>query len=85
MKRTLKQIVENHIALKSFFILYKHYNNSKITLSELLVKKPYKLQKYLGLPCKTTLPLNKLLIGQQAGYPLKKWIELTNEYSRISS
>ena len=57
MKRTLKQIVENHIALKSFFILYKHYNNNKITLSELLVKKPYKLQKYLGFPCKTTLPL----------------------------
>ena len=85
MKRTLKQIVENHIALKSFFILYKHYNNNKITLSELLVKKPYKLQKYLGFPCKTTLPLNKLLIGQQAGYPLKKWIELTNEYSRIST
>ena len=84
MRRFLKQIVNNNIALKTLFIKYKHYKNNKITLSDLIIKTPYRLRKLLGFPIKERIQLSKLLIGQQAGLSLRIWIGMTKEYARIS-
>jgi len=73
----------NKIDRKLNRILFNYKLNSPIAF--LKDKRYYKIKSFLGLTKKGLINIDKVLIGQQAGIPLEKWIPQTNEIERIST
>ena len=53
-------------------------------LEKFKTKRYYKVKSAIGLKKRLDVPVSKILVGQQAGILLEKWVEQTKEYNRIS-
>jgi len=56
-----------------------------VTLTSVIRNKWQKLKRFVSLNRIEEVPLSCLLIGQQRGISIGKWVENTGEYSRVST